>query len=213
MTWPAAAAARRLTVSLYEPLFRLAESQVIGFSELGIVKGRRGNRIEEDSPRNAYETADGKFIAISASSDRTFQRLAAAISRVELAEDPRFRTNAERIVNDVELDAIIAEWMAARTTREVMETLEAADVVAGKVYSIEDIFTDPQYAHRGNLVEVPDADFGTLKMPSVVPRFSRSNSSVRWTGGGVGEHNDEVYGGLLGLTQAELDELGTEGVI
>ena len=204
---------QEVDVSLYEPLFRLAESQVIGFSELGIVKGRRGNRIEEDSPRNAYETADGKFIAISASSDRTFQRLAAAISRVELAEDPRFRTNAERIVNDVELDAIIAEWMAARTTREVMETLEAADVVAGKVYSIEDIFTDPQYAHRGNLVEVPDADFGTLKMPSVVPRFSRSNSSVRWTGGGVGEHNDEVYGGLLGLTQAELDELGTEGVI
>jgi succinyl-CoA---D-citramalate CoA-transferase len=204
---------QEVDVSLYEPVFRLAESQVIGFSELGIVKQRRGNRIEEDSPRNAYETADGGYIAISASSDRTFARLAQAIEKPELADDPRFRTNASRIANDAELDAIVAAWMRKHTTAEAMAALEAADVVAGKVYDVEDIFADPHYAARRNIVDVPDLDFGSVKMPGVVPRFSRSPSAVRFAGGQLGQHNEEVYRGLLGLSADELELLRAEGVI
>ena len=203
---------QEVDVSLYEPVFRLAESQVIGFSELGIVKQRRGNRIEEDSPRNAYATADGAWIAISASSDRTFARLAAAIGRPELTSEPRFRTNADRIRNDGELDAIVAAWMAERTLTDAMAALEAADVVAGKVYDVKDIFADPHYAARGNLARVPDLDFGTVTMPGVVPRFSRSEAELAWSGGPLGQHNEEVYG-ELGLTEAELAALTAEGVI
>jgi crotonobetainyl-CoA:carnitine CoA-transferase CaiB-like acyl-CoA transferase len=204
---------QEVDVSLYEPVFRLAESQVIGYSELGIVKRRRGNRIEEDSPRNAYETADGGYIAISASSDRTFARLAEAIGQPELADDPRFRTNASRIANDAELDGIVAGWMRGRTAAGAMAALEAADVVAGKIYDVEDIFADPHYAARGNIVDVPDLDFGSVKMPGVVPRFSRSETAVRFAGGRLGQHNDEVYGGLLGLSADELELLQAEGVI
>lgn len=204
---------QEVDVSLYEPVFRLAESQVIGYSELGIVKRRRGNRIEEDSPRNAYETADGRFVAISASSDRTFERLAAAIGRPELASDPRFATNAARIGNDEELDGIVAAWMRGRTAAEAMAELEAADVVAGLVYDVEDIFGDPHYAARGNLVRAPDPDFGSVTMPGVVPRFSRSETAVRFAGGPLGRHNEQVYCGLLGLSSAELDELRADGVV
>jgi crotonobetainyl-CoA:carnitine CoA-transferase CaiB-like acyl-CoA transferase len=204
---------QEVDVSLYEPLFRLAESQVIGYAELGVVKQRMGNRIAEDSPRNAYATSDGGWIAISASSDRTFARLAAAIGRPELPEDPRFRDNPSRIANDAELDAIVAAWMRVRTTAEVMAALEEHDVVAGPVLDIGGIFADPQYQARANVVEVPDGDFGTVRMPGVVPRFSRSSAGVRVAGGELGRDNDEVYGGLLGLGKDELDVLRGEGVV
>ena len=204
---------QEVDVSLYEPVFRLAESQVIGYDQLGIVKQRRGNRLEEDSPRNAYATADGEWLTISASSDRTFARLAEAIGRPELALDPRFSDNASRIANDAELDGIIAAWMAARTADEIMDVLARQDVVAGKVYDVEDIFEDPHFAAREDIVSVPDLDFGMVKMPGVFPRFSRSSCRVRWSGGRMGQDNDKVYGELLGLGQGELGELRAQGVI
>jgi crotonobetainyl-CoA:carnitine CoA-transferase CaiB-like acyl-CoA transferase len=200
-------------VSLYEPLFRLVESQVIGYDQLGIVKARRGNRIEEDSPRNAYATADGEWIAISASSDRTFARLAAAIGRPGLPADPRYRTNADRIANDVELDAIVAAWMVERTAAEVMEQLERCDVVAGRVYTIVDALADPQYRARQTVVSVPDPDFGSVRMPGVVPGLSRTAGTVSWPGGRLGEHTDEVLRELAGLDEAGLAGLRAAGVV
>jgi crotonobetainyl-CoA:carnitine CoA-transferase CaiB-like acyl-CoA transferase len=200
-------------VSLYEPLFRLVESQVIGYDQLGIVKARRGNRIEEDSPRNAYATADGQWIAISASSDRTFARLATAIGRPGLPADPRYRTNADRIANDVELDAIVAAWMVERTAAEVMEQLERCDVVAGRVYTIVDALADPQYRARQTVVSVPDPDFGSVRMPGVVPGLSRTAGTVSWPGGRLGEHTDEVLRELAGLDEAGLAGLRAAGVV
>jgi crotonobetainyl-CoA:carnitine CoA-transferase CaiB-like acyl-CoA transferase len=204
---------QEVDVSLYEPLFRLAESQAIGYAELGIVKERAGNRIAEDSPRNVYATSDGGWIAISASSDRTFRRLAAAIGRPELPDDPRFCDNPSRIANDAELDGIVAGWMRKRTVAEVMQALEDHDVVAGPVLDIAAIFADPHYQARENIVEVPDDELGTIRMPGVVPRFSRSRADVRFPGGAPGQHNDEIYRGLLGLPEDELEALRSEGVI
>jgi succinyl-CoA---D-citramalate CoA-transferase len=204
---------QEIDVSLYEPIFRLAESQVIGYDQLGIVKERRGNRLEEDSPRNAYETSDGEFITISASSDRTFGRLASAVGRPELIDDPRFVDNASRIANDAELDEIIAGWIRQRTSAEVMRTFEDADVIAGRIYTIKDIFEDPHYRAREDIIDVPDPDFGTVKMPGIFPKFSGADCSVRWPGGTLGEHNAEVFGSLLGLSDAELEEIRSEGVV
>ena len=200
-------------VSLYEPLFRLVESQVVGYDQLGIVKRRQGNRIAEDSPRNAYETSDGEWIAISASSDRTFARLAVAIGRSELAEDPRFRDNRGRMDNDEELDGIIRDWMAERTAQEIMDLLSEGDVVAGPVLDIAGIFNDPQYAARENIVTVDDPDVGPLKMPGIVPRFSRSDAELWRSGAAMGEDNDLVYRDLLGISAGELDAMKSEGTI
>ena len=116
-------------VSLYEPLFRLVESQVIGFDQLGIVKQRMGNRMAEDSPRNTYETADGEWIAISASSQRTFERLARAIGRPELVDDPRFKDNPSRVDHADELDEVLSAWFSPRSFAEAMTILEEHDVV------------------------------------------------------------------------------------
>ena len=204
---------QEIDVSLYEPVFRLAESQVIGYDQLGIIKERRGNRFEEDSPRNAYETADGEWITISASSDRTFGRLAIAIGRAELVEDPRFRDNASRLANDIELDEIIAAWIRARPADEVLTTFENADAVAGRIYTVKDIFEDEHYRARHDIVEVPDPDFGAVKMPGVFPKFSRAEYGVRWTGGRLGQHNVEIFNHLLGLAAEELAAAEAEGVI
>jgi succinyl-CoA---D-citramalate CoA-transferase len=204
---------QEIDVSLYEPLFRLAESQVVGYDQLGLVKQRRGNRFEEDSPRNAYETADGQWITISASSDRTFRRLAAAIGRPELVDDPRFRDNAGRTHNDFALDEIVAAWIQARTARDVVDICESFDVVAGPVYDIRTIFADSHYRARNDIVDVADPHFGSLKMPAVFPKFSRGAGAVRWAGGGLGEHNREVYQGELDMSDEEYRSAEEEGAL
>lgn len=200
-------------VSLFEPLFRLVESQVIAFDQLGLIKQRVGNRIEEDAPRNAYETADGKFVTISASSPRTWERFAAAIGRADLVTDPRFIDNAARCKNVEALDEIIAAWHGERTLSQIMAIFEAHDVVAGPIYDIEQIFSDPQYEARDAIVEVLDASLGKVRMPGVVPRFTETPGSVRHSGGALGEHNDEVYLNQLGLDPGCYQDLRREGVI
>jgi len=203
---------QEVDVSLYEPLFRVAESQVIGYDQLGIVKKRRGNRIEEDSPRNAYATNDGRWVAISASSDRTFARLAKAIGRTDLVADPRFSDNPARIRNDAVLDEIVAAWMSERSSAEIIDVLERFDVVAGLIYDVADVFEDPQYRARENIVGVLDPDFGQVKMPGVVPRFSRTPGSVRFSGGALGRDNEQIFA-ALGLGLEKLERLRTEQVV
>lgn len=204
---------QEIDVSLYEPLFRLVESQVIGFDQLGIVKQRQGNRLSEDSPRNTFLTRDGRWIGISASSQRTFERLAEAMGMPELITDPRFVDNTSRCANDVVLDDIIAAWFRQRDCDELMQLFEKAEVVAGPVLDIRDIVKDPQYLARENIVAVRDDDFGNVRMQGVVPKFSRTPGEVRHSGRALGADNEAVFKELLGLSDAQLAELYQEGVI
>jgi crotonobetainyl-CoA:carnitine CoA-transferase CaiB-like acyl-CoA transferase len=200
-------------LGLYEALFRLVDSQVIGYDQLGIIKEPLGNRMAEDAPRNAYETSDGRWIAVSASSNRTWQRLADAIGQPELAADPRFDSSSGRVENVDELDAILAAWFGSHTSEEALNILSPADVTAGPVMNIADIFADPQYIARENIVEVPDPDFGSVRMQGVVPRFSRTPGTIRHPGLTPGAHNGEVYSSLLGLDLDDLERLSGAGII
>lgn len=204
---------QEIDVSLYEPLFRLVESQVIGFDQLGIVKRRQGNRLAEDSPRNTYRTKDDRWIGISASSQRTFERLAQAMQMPELIDDPRFVDNASRCANDVALDALIARWFEQRGAAEIMALFELADVVAGPVLDVRDIFADPHYAARGNIVQAADDDFGAVRMQGVVPRFLDTPGEVRHAGRALGADNHEIYVGELGLTEDQFADLQRRGVV
>lgn len=202
-----------IDVSLYESIFRLIDSQVIGYDQKGVVKNRQGNRMVEDSPRNAYRTADGEYVAISAGSQRTFSRLAEAIGRPSLNSDPRFATNELRCDNADELDEIVGGWFATRTLDQAMHELDLADAVAGPVYDIKRIMTDPHYAARDDIVGVTDPELGTIKMQAVLPKFSRTPGNIRWPGGRMGEHNEEIFRGMLGLSDGEFDGLRADGVI
>ncbi len=203
---------QEIDVSLYEPLFRLIEAQVIGFDQLGIVKQRQGNRLAEDSLRNTYETKDGRWIGISASSQRTFERLAEAMSMPELATDPRYKDNVTRCANADGLDEIVAGWFKTRTQREVMEIFDKAHVVAGPVYDVSDIFADPHYKARENIVSVPDVDFGSVRMQGVAPRFSVTPGAVRHSGGSIGSDNAQILN-ELGISEAEQQRLKSTNVI
>jgi crotonobetainyl-CoA:carnitine CoA-transferase CaiB-like acyl-CoA transferase len=204
---------QEIDVSLYEPLFRLVESQVIGFDQLGIVKQRQGNRLAEDSPRNTYVSRDGKWIAISASSQKTFERFAVAIGMPELIADPRYRTNSGRCDHADTLDASIAQWFAAHDSAVIHELFDKADVVAGPVLDIQDIFQDDHYQARGNILEVPDEDFGQVRMQGVVPRFGRTPGGVAHAGKSLGADNAAVYRDVLGMDAEAVEQLRISKII
>lgn len=204
---------QEVDVSLFEPMFRLVESQVIGFDQLHLAKQRVGNRLEEDAPRNVYPTSDGKYVTVSASSPRTWERFAQAIGRPDLITDPRFKDNASRCANVDELDAIVSRWHGERSLAEVLATFEDHDVVAGPIYDIEQIFADVHYQARQVIVRVPDPDLGSVRMQGVVPMFSRTPGAVRHPGLSLGQHNEEVFLDELGMARERYDQLRAAGVI
>ena len=202
-----------IDVSLYEPLFRLLIPYVTQYTALGILAQRTGNSFSDAAPRNLYRAGDGTWIALSATSQRVFERLAAAIGRPDLVDDPRFRDNSARVGHREELDAIVAEWMAARPQEEILARLEESGAVAGPVYDVPRILEDPQYAAREDVIPVQDPDRGEIKMVGVVPKFSETPGAVTHPGPRLGAHNHEVYGEWLGLDDAALARLAAEGVV
>jgi crotonobetainyl-CoA:carnitine CoA-transferase CaiB-like acyl-CoA transferase len=201
-----------IDLSLCEPLLRLLEPALMDYDQLGIVRGRIGNRSDHVAPRNTYQCGDGRWVSISASAQSIFERLMDAIGRPELRSDPRFAVNSARVAHVNELDEIIGAWMRRRTRDEALSLLEAAQVAAAPVYDIPDIFADPHFQARESMISVEDADLGRVRLVNVVPRFSETPGSVRTTGPALGEHNAEVYG-ALGMTADELNALQRDGVI
>lgn len=204
---------QEIDISLYEPLFRLIESQVIGFDQLGIVKGRIGNQLAEDAPRNTYLSKDGAWIALSASSQKTFQNLAQAIGLPQLATDPRYLTNATRCQNRTSLDEILTQWFGEHESSYIQHQFEEYAVVAGPILSIADIVRNCHYAFRNDIISVSDADFGTVRMQGVTPKFSRTPGGVRHSGKAVGADNVYVYRNLLGLSAEDVHSLSLRNII
>ncbi len=202
-----------IDVSLYEPLFRLLIPHVTQYLRLGIEARRTGNHFPDAAPRNLYRAGDGTWIAISATSQRVFERLAAAIGKPELVTDPRFRDNAARVEHRGALDALLAEWMAERPQDEILACLEESGAVAGPVYDVPRIVRDPQYAAREDIVAVGDPEVGDLPMVGIIPKLSATPGGVASTGPALGAHSREVYLGRLGLDDAELERLRAEEVV
>ena len=202
-----------IDVSLYEPLFRLLIPHVTQYAAHGILAQRAGNEFPDAAPRNLYRAGDGTWIALSATSQRIFERLAAAIGRPDLLDDPRFRDNAARVAHRKELDAVIGEWMGARTQEEILARLEESGAVAGPVYDMARILTDPHYAAREDVITVRDRELGEMRMVGVVPKFSETPGAVTHPGPKLGEDNREIYGGWLGLDDDAIARLVGEGVV
>lgn len=202
-----------IDVSLFEPLFRIVESQVVAFDQLEQIKQRMGNRIAEEAPRNSYRTKDDGWIAISCSTDRTFHRLARAIEREDLIDDPRFASNSTRVANAEVLDEIVADWFRTQTTSGAMALLESADVVAGPMLTIDQILEHPQYVARNTVTTVEDEEIGPIRMQNVVPRFSRTPGRVRFAGPQKGEHTEEILNGELGMDTDRIERLREDGVV
>ncbi len=201
-------------VSLMESSFALLESTVPEYDRLGIVRGPQGTNLKGIAPSNIFKSKDDAWVVIAANADNVFRRLCEAIGRPELADDPRFATHLARGDNQDEIEGIVAEWAGRHDAGEIDSVLNEAGVICGPIYTIADIFEDPQYRAREMLVEHVDPEFGPYIGPGIVPKLSRTPGAVRWSATWEeGSHNAEVYCGLLGLSSDELEALREEGVI
>ncbi len=200
-------------VGIYEAVLALMESTIPEYELTGQVRGRTGTVLPFVAPSNIYPTRDGDYVLIAGNQDNVFSRLAGAVGHPEWAEDERYATHHARGENMGELDAEISAWTEERTVGQVLGAMEEAGVPAGKVYTAEDMVEDPQYAARENIVRVEDAEIGEIPMQNVVPRLTETPGEVRWTGPALGEHNDEVYGKVLGMSGDERAGLRERGIL
>ena len=200
-------------IGIYEGVLALMESTIPEYTLTGHIRGRTGTVLPFVAPSNIYPTSDGDYILIAGNADTVFRRLAKAVGYPEWAENERYATHHARGEHMEELDAMISEWTGERTGDEILEKMRDAGVPAGKVFTAKDMVEDPHYAARENIVEVEDSDIGPFPMQNVVPRLSGTPGKVRWTGPALGQHNDEVYGKIVGLSQEEREGLRERGVI
>lgn len=201
-----------LDVSLLEPMVNLLGIFVIQFDQLGLLSHRNGNRTGS-APRNTYPTRDGRWVALSGSTQSIAKRLFESIGRPELWLDPRFSTNQARLANADELDEILGPWFAERTQAEAIKVLIDAQVAVAPIWNIEDVVSDPHLQERQAIATVDDPDLGPIRMPAVQPRLSETPGWIRHAGPRLGEHNLEIYRDRLGLTDHQIAALQADGVI
>jgi crotonobetainyl-CoA:carnitine CoA-transferase CaiB-like acyl-CoA transferase len=201
-----------IDLALYESVFRVLDEIAPAFQKLGYVRERMGADAVNVCPHSHYETRDGKWIAIACTSDAMFARLAEAMQQPELASNTQYGPKELRLAARDEVNLIVAKWVASLDLETVLARCAESDVPASLLYSIADIFEDPQYRARGN-IEMTDSRIGELAVPGVIPRLSGTPGEIRWLGEGLGARNDEVFASLLGLDGTEITRLRDDGVI
>lgn len=200
-------------IGLYEPIFRILDELAPSFQKNGFVRQRMGPGTVNVVPHSHYPTSDGRWIAIACTSDKIFARLAEAMGTPELAGEGKWGHISGRERERADVDRTVGEWTAQFTRDEVLARCEQFQVPCGPVYGIDEIFEDPQYAARENIKTMQDARIGELAVPNVVPRLSATPGGIDWLGPDLGQHNDDIYRGLLGLDTEQLATLREEGAI
>ena len=200
-------------VALYEAIWKQSGTHASQYARSGENRERSGNYWPGVVPAEQWQTSDGHHLIINATTQGTFERLIAAMGRPELLSDPRFELHAERRRHYEAIHEIVGEWIGSLTLSEVQGLLDKHGVPATKVYATSDVMSDEHYAAREQIVDVPSAQHGDLPQPGIVPRLSLTPGTVKHRAPTLGEHNREVYGGMLGVSEAELERLSAAGVI
>ncbi|MDQ3694573.1 MAG: CoA transferase [Chloroflexota bacterium] len=202
-----------IDVALFESVFSVLGPLAAEYAALGQVRTRAGGgRSQNSAPRGVYRTADGAYLAVSASTPDTAERFLRAYGLGELLADQRFATNEARVANAVALDAIVVEALASHTLAEHRQIVTRHRLTAVPIQTIADIARDPHWQARELLVDVAD-DHGAVRMHNVVPRLSETAGQIRWPGPPLGAHNQEIFEQELGLTPEELQSLRREGIV
>jgi len=202
-----------IDASIFESVLNVMEATIPEYTVSGYIRERSGSKLPNVAPSNIYDCSDGIFL-IAANQDTVFRRLAKAMGKPELADDERFATHTARGANQETLDEIINAWTAGLTVAEVEALMLEAGVPSGKIYRAPEMLGDPQFRARDAIVDTPTDRWPGLKMQNVFPKMSRTQGEIRWPGvEELGAHNDEVYGGLLGLSAADLADLRERSII
>ncbi|WP_198083488.1 CaiB/BaiF CoA-transferase family protein [Variovorax sp. E3] len=201
-----------IDVALYEAVFNCMESLLPEYGAFGAVREAAGSALPGIAPTNAYRCADGGYAIVAGNGDSIFRRLMACIGRPDLAADPALAGNTGRVAQVEMLDAAIGDWAAQRTVAEVLAALEAANVPAGRIYTIADIAADPHYAARGMLQQVQMTDGSALPVPGFVPKLSLTPASHRYNAPAVGADTDAVLR-EVGLSEEQIAALRARGIV
>lgn len=199
-------------VALYEAIFAMMESMVPEFDVFGFIRERSGNIMPGITPSSIHTSSDGKHIQIGANGDAIFKRFMQAIDRHDLAEDPSLASNDGRDARRDELYGVIERWVGGLPLEQVLATLNQAEVPASRIFSAEDMFSDPQYLAREMLLSAKLPDGTPFKMPGIVPKLSDTPGGVEWTGPQLGEHTEQILA-ALGYSHAAVTELRRNGAI
>jgi formyl-CoA transferase len=201
-----------IDLPLLDPLFAILGPQAANFRLTGKLKPRSGSRSTNSGPRNAYRCSDGLYVGLSASTQKMAERTLRAIGREDLVDDPRFRTNADRVKNAEALDAIIGEFIAQRTQAENVAFFEQAEVTIGPIYDTRQILEDPHFVARDILADYPDDEMGAFPMHAVAPRLGATPGAIRAPAPRLGQHNREVLA-RIGIDDAAYEKLLAEGAV
>lgn len=201
-----------IDVALYEAVFNMMESTVPEYDHAGVVRARTGGSLPGIVPSNTYTCADGQAIVVAGNGDAIFKRLMNAIGRADMANDPQLERNDGRVRRTAEIDGAIQQWCEQRGIDSALAVLDAADVPVSRIYSVADMFADPQFAARGMIERHPLPDGSPLAVPAVTPKLSATPGGTRWLGPGLGEHTGQVLG-ELGFSLEQIEALRKSGAI
>lgn len=204
---------QQIDLALYETVFRFMDVLVPAYDKLGIKRERRGNLAFAAAPGEHFQTLDGRYIVVTVSSNSVFRRLCHSLGQPELTEDPRFATHENRCTNLIAINQIVADWIGSSSTQKVCETFDKDGVAYAIVFSIEDIFSDPHYAARGNIISVEHPRIGRLKIPAPIPRLLGTPAVEPSVAPELGFNSVEIYRDLLGLSLAEISLLREKKII
>jgi crotonobetainyl-CoA:carnitine CoA-transferase CaiB-like acyl-CoA transferase len=203
---------QEIDLAIAEPLLTILEPQVTTFDQLGIELVRSGSQATTNAPRGIYQSADDRWVAISASTESTARRLIVMAGRPDVAAMPWMRSAESRVAHSAELDGILVPWFRERSHDEILTLCRQAEAPASLVYAASDIVADEQFAATKAITTVPHDKLGSVRMPNVLFRLSRTPGEIRWPGPDMGTDNAEIYGSI-GMDEAELSRLRENGTI
>ena len=200
-------------VAIYESVFNLMEGIVPEYSGADSIREPSGTTVTGIVPTNTYRCQDGKFVIIGGNGDSIFKRLMTAAGRIDMAQDLALADNAGRVQHESQIDQALSDWTGTLPLAEVMKQLDQAQVPAGPIYNVADMMQDPHYQARGLFEEVTTADGSNLSIPAIPPFLSDTPGGTDWVGPELGAHNQVIYGGLLGMSEQQLNDLKQQQII
>jgi len=211
-------------VSILESVFNMLEGVVPEYSGAGVVREPSGSTLTGIVPTNTYRCSDGKYIVIGGNGDSIFRRLMEVAGHPEMANDPRLQANPGRVAHEAEIDDALLAWTAKKTAAELLQLLDEADVPSAPIYSVADMFEDEHYRARGlfervhfgdnnDISESGAAATSSLEIPALHPRLEKTPGATRWAGPELGADTDDVLRSFLGMSDNELEQLKSSGVI
>lgn len=203
---------QRIDCCLTESTLRIMESIIAEYSYEGYIRNRVGNGTMVTIPSGHFLTKDNQYLALSVAGDKVFGNFAKGIGRMDLLESEEYSTAAGRMRNRDEINQIAEDWAIKHTIDECLEAL-GEDVPNCKIYTVKDILEDPHFKERNMILDVETEKFGKIKMQGIVPKMSGTPGEVKWAGPAIGEYNEEIFCGKLGMSKEEVEKLKADGVI